>query len=265
MDETAIVSRIEATFMLLGYHTYVDGLVWPMDVPGVTARVSSLQSTFLNRVGLATFTEANVDEGIAQVLARYRQAGKFFGWYVGPTSQPHNLGERLVAAGLTYRGSVKGLVLRNFDQAIKSDPTIRVEQVSFAAWNAQRSMIARAFGLDRELMSILNLCYGTINKPIAFYLAYVPDLEEPVATAVSVFDGYGIVALLGAATLEAYRSRGIYTAMVAKRLEDAHVMGATTAIVQSDPETSAPILHKLGFEQVCSLDSYAPSEKVEEA
>ena len=261
MDEMTLLRRIEATFMLVGYHPYIEGLVWPVDVPGVTAQVSPLQSTWLNQVGLATLTEANVDEGIEQVIASYQQAGKFFRWFVGPTSQPNNLGDRLAAAGLAYRGSIKGMVLRNIDQAIKSNPAIRVEQVGFADWNAHLSMIARAYGMDREVISIFNRCYEVVDRPVAFYLAYVPDREEPVATAVSVFDDHGMVVLLGAATLEAYRGRGIYTTMVAKRLEDARARGVTSAIIQSDPKTSAPILHTLGFEQVCSLDSYAPSEK----
>jgi GNAT superfamily N-acetyltransferase len=232
-----------------------------MDVPEVTAQISPLQSTWLNQVGLATFTEANVDEGIEQVIARYPQAGKFFRWFVGPTSQPKNLGERLAAAGLTYRGSIKGMVLRNIDLAIKSNPDVSVKQVSFADWNAHLSMMAHAYGMDREVMRIFNRCYEVVEKPVDFYLAYVPDQEEPVATAVSVFDDHGMVVLLGAATLEAYRGRGIYTTMVAKRLEDARARRATTAIIQSDPKTSTPILHTLGFEQVCTLDSYVPSEK----
>ncbi|QBD76015.1 N-acetyltransferase [Ktedonosporobacter rubrisoli] len=261
MDEMILLHRIEATFMMQGYYPYVEGLVWPINVPGVTARSSPTQNTLLNLVGLATFTKANVDKGIAQVLARYRQEGRFFCWLVGPTSQPSNLGERLTAAGLNYQGSIKGLVLRNIDQAIKSNQEVSVKEVPFVAWNAHLSMIAEAFGLDRDAMSIINRCYEVIEQPVAFYLAYVPDQEEPVATAVSVFDDHGIVVLLGAATLEAYRGRGIYTTMVAKRLEDARARGATTAIVQSDPETSAPILHTLGFEQVCSLDKYVPGDR----
>ncbi len=257
MDEMTLLRRIEATFMLVGYRPTVEGLIRSVDVPGVTAQISPLQSRQLNEVGLADFTETNVDAGIEQVIARYRQEGKTFQWFVGPTSQPKDLGDRLAAAGLTHRISIKGMVLRDLDQAIKNNPTVRVKQVSFADWNAHISMIARAFGNPIEEQRIFNRCYEVVDRPVDFYLAYVPDQEEPVATAVSVFDEHDLVVLLGAATLEAYRGRGIYTTMVAKRLQDARARGATTAIIQSNPKTSAPILHKLGFEQICSLELYA--------
>jgi GNAT superfamily N-acetyltransferase len=263
-NKLSILRRIEATFMLVGYHPYIEDVVWPVDVPGVTAQSSPLQTTWLNQVGLATFNEETVDDGIAQVIAQYRQAGKRFRWFVGPTSQPTNLGERLTAAGLTYRGSIKGMVLHDIDQPIKRNPAIRVEQASFAEWNTHVSMIAQAFGMSRDVISIFNRCYTVIDKPVDFYLAYVPEQEEPVATAISVFDDQDLVVLLGAATLEAYRGRGIYTTMIAKRLEDARAKGATTAIIQCDPHTSAPICATLGFEQVCLLDSYVFSEELTE-
>jgi hypothetical protein len=256
MDEKALQRKIEETFMFVGYHLFIEGQVWPVKVSGVTAQVSSIQSRLINLVGLSTFIEANVDEGIQQVLAAYRREEKIFNWFVGPTSQPANLGEHLTAAGLTHRASIKGMVLRDIHHTIKSNPDVDVKQVSAAELNRHFDMQTRAFGIPVAVTNIFNRYYEILGEKARLYLAYVPDQEEPVAFSASVLEDDGIVVLLGAATLEAYRGRGIYTSMVAKRLDDALARGATTAIIQSDPQTSAPICAKLGFEHVCSLDLY---------
>jgi N-acetylglutamate synthase-like GNAT family acetyltransferase len=65
-----------------------------------------------------------------------------------------------------------------------------------------------------------------------------------------------LVCLAGAATLEEYRGKGIYSTMVAKRLEDARALGITSAIIQANKKTSAPICAQLGFEIVCPIDVY---------
>jgi predicted GNAT family acetyltransferase len=68
--------------------------------------------------------------------------------------------------------------------------------------------------------------------------------------------GSPVAVLQGAATLDAHRGHGIYTAMVAARVADARAMGKEAAVLQGDRKTSAPICVKLGFEEVCSVDLY---------
>jgi len=254
MDEMALLRKIEETFMFVGYRLSIEGLVWPLQVPGVTAQVSSTQSRLINQIGLATFTEDNVDEGIQRVIASCRQEGKSFNWFVGPTSQPTNLRDHLISARLTYRGSVKGMVLRDIHHTIKSNPDVEVRESSIADYDRYVAIIASAFGLTVEVANILNRIYEALGSKAKLYLAYIPGREEPVAFSASVCEDDGVVVLLGAGTLEAYRGRGIYTSMVAKRLDDALAQGAATAIIQSDPTTSAPICAKLGFEHICSID-----------
>ena len=66
----------------------------------------------------------------------------------------------------------------------------------------------------------------------------------------------------GAATLEAHRGHGTYTALLAARLAEARAMGKDAAVLQGDRKTSAPICVKLGFREVCSVDFYAWSPTV---
>ncbi|GAA2904835.1 GNAT superfamily N-acetyltransferase [Microbacterium keratanolyticum] len=62
---------------------------------------------------------------------------------------------------------------------------------------------------------------------------------------VTIVDGFA--RLWGAATLEGFRGRGTYRAVLAERLRYAAAHGARTAIVKGRVATSAPILERCGF------------------
>lgn len=57
----------------------------------------------------------------------------------------------------------------------------------------------------------------------------------------------GFTRLWGAATLEQFRGRGVYRAVLAERLRASAELGATTALVKGRVATSAPILTRAGF------------------
>ena len=68
----------------------------------------------------------------------------------------------------------------------------------------------------------------------------------PIASAgVEIADG--VARLWGGAVLEAYRGRGVYRALVARRLAWAAERGATMALTHGRIATSSPILRRLGF------------------
>lgn len=52
---------------------------------------------------------------------------------------------------------------------------------------------------------------------------------------------------MSAVSLQEYRRRGAYRAVLAERLRLAHVHGATLALVKGRVETSGPILLRHGF------------------
>jgi hypothetical protein len=88
------------------------------------------------------------------------------------------------------------------------------------------------------------------------YFAYL-DGASPVAWSYLVYlAGSPIVLLGGAATLAEARGKGIYSALVKRRLADARGDGREAAVIQADRDTSAPICAKLGFRELCSLEVY---------
>ncbi len=88
-----------------------------------------------------------------------------------------------------------------------------------------------------------------VSRPVAertsrSYLALVDG--APVAHAGSTVDGDAL-RLWDGAVVPAYRGRGAYRALVARRLRDARSTSADFALVKAVDDTSAPILKRLGF------------------
>ncbi len=261
MDDRDLLRKIDETCMGMGMgmNVYPEGWIWPLRVSGVQARASKVQNALSNVVRLARLTEANVDEGIQRVIECYRQEHRSFCWIVGPTSQPADLGDHLRAAGLRQEMAAVGMVLRNLAHTITVNPAVRVEQVSLADLAAQSSMYIEAYGYgsSEESFALQLRLFEAHGERAKFYLAYLQGHDEPVAYSVALLDPEGQSVLLrGGAVLKAYRGKGIYTAMVAKRLDDARAVDATSAIIHADRQTSAPICAKLGFVAVCSFDGY---------
>ena len=61
----------------------------------------------------------------------------------------------------------------------------------------------------------------------------------------------------GSAVMPSHRGRGVYRALVARRLADARRDGAEAAVIQAVRSTSAPICVGLGFEEVCAQELWA--------
>ena len=142
--------------------------------------------------------------------------------------------------------------------AVGSPPAVRIREVSPSDAASESEMMARAYGMPRDVNDLFTKLLGAkagirargyfayldSDAPVAWsYLAYIPDSE--------------IVLLGGAATVPEARGHGLYTALVKRRLDDARADGRTAAVIQADRMTSAPICAKLGFRELCSLEFYA--------
>ncbi|NMP22033.1 GNAT family N-acetyltransferase [Sulfobacillus harzensis] len=261
MNEQKLVWTIDATCGAVGIDARLEGTIWPLDMPGVKARFSTSPSPLLNLVGMASFVPDKVDEEIDRVIAQYRRENKAFSWLVGPTSTPGDLGARLVEHGLTLveEERMDGMVLRNLKHRIEVNPRIRIAEVSPEDWRANAEMMAASygFGMTPETVRSLADFHEALSDQAHVYLAYAEDRPDPIAFSGGVIDESGEVMVLGgAATAPEYRGRGVYSSMVAKRLDDARALGCSMAVVQAVKTTSAPICQQLGFEKVCEIDLY---------
>ncbi len=75
---------------------------------------------------------------------------------------------------------------------------------------------------------------------------------RPAATAMSIPSERGVFLIAGATATWA-RGRGLYRALVRARWDDAVARGTPALVTQANPDTSYPILKRLGFADVCEI------------
>jgi len=257
--ERDLVELIESSLFL---YPAAHGLVQDLGIPGLRGRITKVSHPLANLCGDARFSERESDAMIEKVRQRYGDLA--FGWVTGPSTKPGDLPRRLEDAGLTHADSIAGMTLTDLALPIAANPAVRVEETSTKDAILETEMMARAYGLPLEVMRVLNEFLAAAAERIKsrWYFGYVEGNEKPVAWSfLAYLPDSPTVLLGGAATLDEHRGRGLYTAFVARRLADACADGRTTAIIQADRRTSAPICAKLGFREICGLEIFASAHE----
>src|SRR5262249_30000744 len=185
-----------------------------------------------NLVGVATLTEENADAVIAQVQEFFAKRHHMVGWWVNPSSTPGDLVIRLKAAGFSKVIGQAGQVLTDMGHEITVTPVVTVRKATQADRDDLIHLYTTAYPLPEELAAVI-----TDVLPLAaggrHYLAFLDGVEGPVSVAsMFPFPKSTVAVMQGAATLNAYRGQGVYTALMAKRLADARAMGLEAAILQ---------------------------------
>ena len=229
-----------------------------LSFPGLRGHATpGVAHPFGNLVGVSTLTEANADAAIAQVQDFLGKRGHVVGWWLNASSTPIDLVTRLEAAGFSKMVEQAGLVLTDLRREIACNPAVTVRRATERDQADVVRVYIEAYPMPEGLAGVYCdvLRHGDCGN---HFLAYLDGVEGPVAVS-SMFSprGSSVMVMQGAATLEAHRGRGTYTALMVARLNEARAMGKDAAVLQADRKTSAPICVKLGFQEVCSIDIYA--------
>lgn len=214
--------------------------------------------TFNRVVGLGLekpVTEAQLDG----ILARYRAAGapRFF-VPLSPAAEPAEARDWLLARGLTrYNRWAK--LEREAEASVPEVRTdARIEEVGPERGADVGRVLREGFQVPLEdLEPWMAALVG--RKDWRHYLAF--DGSEPVGTA-SLYVKGEWAALGFAATLPQARGRGVQSALIARRIEDAKAMGCrwlSLETAEDKPEKPAPSFHnvtRLGFRMAYFRDNY---------
>jgi GNAT superfamily N-acetyltransferase len=255
--EDTLIEAIESSLQV---YPPVSGLSEDLAIKGVRGRVTDLSHPLANLVGMADIASDDVEATLKMVRNRYSRGRKAYGWVTGPLTRPHDLGEHLVASGLAKADEMAGMVLTDLTVPIAVDPKIEIREATLHEAQAASEMMGRAYGMPEEVARFFNVLLAMTDSKVQNrgYFAYLDGVAEPVAWSYLVYlPDSPIVLLGGAATVPEHRGRGIYSALVAKRLTDARADGRTAAVIQAVRSTSAPIAAKLGFREICGLEFYA--------
>ncbi|MGA5064177.1 GNAT family N-acetyltransferase [Streptomyces exfoliatus] len=201
---------------------------------------------------------SGADEAIAGQIAHYRAAGVSFEWKLYAHDTPADLGDRLLAAGFTAEDPETLMTAEAASLSLDVPLPEGVELRAVTDEAGVRQVVEvheRAFGTDsshigRQLLDHLAADPGTVTAVVALAAG------EPVSAArLELCPGTDFAGLWGGGTVESWRGRGLYRALVAHRTRVAAEHGHRYVQVDA-ADTSRPILQRLGFHTLSTTTPY---------
>ncbi|ROQ26853.1 hypothetical protein EDD98_6502 [Streptomyces sp. PanSC19] len=200
----------------------------------------------------------DADRAIAAQIEHYRAAGLSFEWKLYAHDTPADLGDRLRAAGFTAEEpeTLMAAEAAALPREVPLPEGVELREVTDEAGVRQVVEVhERAFGTDSSDLG-RRLLDRLATDPDAVTAVVALAAGEPVSAArLELYPGTDFAGLWGGGTVEGWRGRGLYRALVAHR---AHVAAARGhRYVQVDAaDTSRPILHRLGFLTLTTTTPY---------
>ena len=221
-------------------------------------RVCVLQGWTWAAVSGVRIEADRVEELVTEVRGRVAPE-KALTWWLDPDSRPGDLHERLLALGLSEprdRGSLLHAVA-----CVAEPPSgpagVEVSRVDtfddyLAAyevmWEAFRTPAARRETQRPHLEAEFEATQAA-DVPVTF-LARMDG--RPAGVGRSVYSDRGVFLIAGSVA-EWARGRGVYRSLVRARWDDAVTRGTPALISEALPDTSYPILKRVGFVDVCTI------------
>jgi hypothetical protein len=221
-------------------------------------RVCILQGPVWASVSGIRVPPDEVEALVAEVRRRVPAAKEPVCW-IGPSAEPPDLWERLRDLGLREPRDrtplLHGLVVTQLPEEIP--PRIEVRPITtFDEFAAAAELRTEAFEVPPHRAEQSRARRREdfedamrVGVPVAF-LALLDG--RPAATAMSIPSSRGAF-LVGGCTAPWARGRGLYRALVRARWDDAVQRGTPALVTHAKPDTSLPILRRLGFDEVCRI------------
>jgi GNAT superfamily N-acetyltransferase len=200
----------------------------------------------------------NVDSAIEKFLAKGKKRNVPLQWYIGPDTQPANIGERLAAHGFTTRGDGAGMAidLMAMNETEPLPAGLKIIEVkddkTLKTWVHVTSV---GFGIPEHVeLTLVKLFKREIkyNQPEKFYLGILDG--KPVSTSM-YYLGEGVCGIYFVATLPEARNKGFGFAVTQRALKDGRALGYRVGILQAS-KMGEPVYHRMGFKEYCRVSSY---------
>ncbi|MCX5257520.1 GNAT family N-acetyltransferase [Streptomyces canus] len=202
-----------------------------------------------NGVVWSDLDASSADKAIAEQIAYYTGLGREFEWKLYGHDLPFDLGQRLRAAGFTAEPEETLMIAEVADLTLDVEPPegIRFLPVTDRAGvDLVAEVHEKAFGTDSSRLRHQLLARLDDPDTVVAVVALAGDV--PVSAArMELVPGTRFAGLWGGGTVESWRGRGIYRALVAHRARAAVERGYRYLQVDA-MATSRPILERLGFE-----------------
>jgi len=211
----------------------------------------------MNLITFSNIDEHTADAVIDEQVAYFSQYDQPFSWKVYDHDAPKDLKERLLKKGATPDDLDAVMILDLADPRpdLVASTEIPVREVTtqegLAAvinileevWGGSYAWVTERLGSHLEIPGYLNV-----------YTAQI--VEQPVAVGWVYFhEASQFASLWGGSTLEPFRGRGLYTALLACRVREAMRRGYRYLVIDTSP-MSRPIVEKHGFRLLTFAQDY---------
>ncbi|MFN8597771.1 MAG: GNAT family N-acetyltransferase [Anaerolineae bacterium] len=218
----------------------------------------------MNYVAYSRLEEQEIDRVIDDQIAYFAPLDQPFSWHVCDHDWPPTLKDRLLAHGFAPDDDPDAVMVLDAQSTPDASPALLgavaagqradvraitpdrlevVAQIEAQIWGGNFDWLTRRLGEHLAVPDYLNV-----------YVAYVDD--QPACASWVYFHPHSPFAgLFGGATLPAYRQRGLYTALLAVRVQAAMRRGYRFLITGASP-MSQPILAHNGFRLLTHLYAY---------
>jgi len=260
-DRDSLAAALERNFADLQRHYALGAGGVVHDLADIRFSGSGLPARVVNAVNLARLTPASTTGRIAEAKAFFAELRVPFRWFVGPTSTPADLPDRLEAAGLpaltnspgmaldiasmqddAYTGS--GLEIREVASPDELDDWLEVCRVAFPfddamadAW--RRVHVPLGLGEGRPLRNFVARLHG-----------------RPVACS-AMFTNGSVAGIWNVGTVPEVRGLGIGREVTLAPLRVARGLGYRVSILGSSP-MGFPVYTRIGFVEVCRVRHFGP-------
>lgn len=235
--------------------------------PDVSWAVAPLADPFRNVVLNARFSPEAADRRIAEIVARYREAGTGFVWWVSPFDEPEDLGARLATTGLTLEGTAPAMAADLADVPLDepAPPGLQFVPVTDAGTLEEFLQVIAADWLEWAGGEHTDIQRRTLDawrtrippklagEPVP--LRWIGRAEGRVVATSRINIGAGVAGLYAISTLPAHRGRGYGRAMTIAALRAARSVGYRIAVLQSS-DLGYGVYKRLGFRDLFSYGVY---------
>lgn len=260
LSTVALTEAMEAN--MFGYMAYYAKQLPEMtvlDQDDLLVIDSGIPSDTFNYICRAKLSEPNIDIRIEEAINYFKAKNLPMAWWVGPGTQPSNLGDYLVQHGLKCTEYARGMIANLHDipddyplpkeLIIKQITT--VDELSYFA-----DVVASVFHPPDPCVQLFYNKIGDMafqeNSPTYFYLGYLQG--EPVATSV-LFLAEGVAGIYAVATKAQARKQGIGTALTLAALQDARKLGYQIGALQASTD-GQHLYTRIGFKPCCQFHIY---------
>jgi hypothetical protein len=205
-----------------------------------------------NQVLRARLDESQVDATIARLRDEHVARGASLRWTVGPGSSPANLSERLTAAGIPLLASATGMVRPVTTDIPDPAPGITLRAAVAADADDLGDLVARgwerpaSFGDAMRAWFLRNVASGSNDV-----VDWLGELDGELVGACTLRLLPTVSYMQGGSVLPHARGRGVYQAMIWKRIALTAERGLSHTVIWASDATSGPTARKMGFEPIC--------------